>query len=286
MKKVLITWAQWMLATDFISTKWGEYEIISCDRQSLDITSLTDIRTVMERYMPDIVLNCAAYTNVDEAEDSGKKASFDINTLWVYHLAKVTSELGCDLITISTDYVFDGKNRDLYHEDDICSPLGNYGMSKYLWEQLAREENPYSIIIRTSWLYGGGPTFKNFVNTMLRLAESRPELNVVNDQFGSPTYTVDLSHAISQVIDHIETYRWRILHLSNETPAHGISWFEFAREIFHLTNKQVHINACSTDEFPSKAKRPQYSKLQNQSDIRLVDWKTGLAEYIESLKRV
>lgn len=132
---------------------------------------------------PDIILNCAAYTNVDEAEGSGKKANFDINALGVFHLAKIASEQNMDFITLSTDYVFDGTKEGGYSEDDICNPINEYGISKYLGEKLALEENGNSIVVRTSWLYGGGKEYKNFVNTMLKLSETRSELKIINDQF-------------------------------------------------------------------------------------------------------
>jgi len=281
MKKVLVTWANGMLATDFIKHNADKFEIIACDKSMLDITHLSQIRTVIASQMPDLVLNCAAYTNVDESEDSGKKVCFDINTLWVYNLARITGELGIDFITISTDYVFDGQKRELCDEHDECHPLGNYGLSKYLGETLARSENPETIIVRTSWLYGGWKIFKNFVNTMIRFSETRSEIKVVNDQFGSPTYTGDLAEALGRIIEHADSYRGSIFHLSNNSHWHGVTWFDFATEIFSLTGKKIDIIPCLSLEFPSKAIRPKYSKLRNHSDIVLRDWKDWLKDYIK-----
>jgi dTDP-4-dehydrorhamnose reductase len=144
-----------MLATDFISLNSAQFELVAYDRVTLDITDILQVRDILSRVQPDIVLNCAAYTNVDESERAGKRLAFDINTMGVYNLAKVTHELSLDLITISTDYVFDGDNPDGYQVQDTCHPINTYGMSKYLGEQLAHRENPESIIVRTSWLYGG-----------------------------------------------------------------------------------------------------------------------------------
>lgn len=189
-----------MLATDFIRIAQDHYDIIACDRKALDITDIVQIREVLTRTQPDIVLNCAAYNDVEESEDTGKELCFDINTMAVSHLAEATHELGMDFITISTDYVFDG-TQDGYNEDDTPHPLGNYGESKYLGERFARSEHPDSIIIRTSWLYGGTSNHKNFVSTMLALAESGASPKVVDDQFSSATYTVDLAHALLRVIE-------------------------------------------------------------------------------------
>ncbi|MDD5770510.1 MAG: NAD(P)-dependent oxidoreductase, partial [Candidatus Gracilibacteria bacterium] len=207
----------------------------------------------------------------------------DINTLGVYNLAKVTNELNIDFITISTDYVFDGENENGYNENDECNPINEYGMSKYLGEKLAIDENKNSIIIRTSWLYGGGKNFKNFVNTMLKLAENKNELKVVNDQFGIPTYTKDLSLAIKEVIENLENFRGQILHFSNSSSGNGITWFEFASEIFNIANVKIKVIPCSSEEFITKAKRPKFSKLINNSGINLRDWKEGLKDYLSSL---
>jgi dTDP-4-dehydrorhamnose reductase len=153
-------------------------------------------------------------------------------------------------------------------------------MAKYLGEQLLKSENSNAIIVRTSWLYGGWSQFKNFVNTMLKLAETRNELKVVNDQFWNPTYTKDLSKAMLDIVNHIDNYRWNIFHLSNQTEWNWITWNDFAQEIFRLTQKNIDCQKCSSEEFLTKAKRPQYSKLINDSEIVLRSWKEWLEEYI------
>ena len=143
-----------MLAYDFVRTQSDKYEIIAVDREDCDITSFESVMQCIALYSPDMLLNCAAYTAVDDAEDIGMKACFDVNTLGVHNLAKATSVFGVEFITISTDYVFDGKKEAGYLPTDECNPIGAYGMSKYLGEQLAIDENPRTIIVRTSWLYG------------------------------------------------------------------------------------------------------------------------------------
>lgn len=282
MVKVLLTWANGMLAHDFIKYCQNDFQIIAYNRRELDITSRNNIKKVLENINPDIILNCAAYTAVDEAEDIWKLQNFQINTLWVYNLAKISAEMNIEFITISTDYVFDGLKESWYDETDGCNPINEYGMGKHLGEKLALEENKNTIIIRTSWLYGWGYKFKNFVNTMLKLSETRNELKVVNDQHGIPTYTKDLSYAIWDVIKEIEKYQWEILHFSNSSES-SITWFDFAKEIFTLTYKEFLVIPCSSEEFKTKAKRPRYSLIKNNSKIVLRDWKDWLKDYLSNI---
>jgi dTDP-4-dehydrorhamnose reductase len=225
--------------------------------------------------------------------------NFDVNSLWVHNLAKLSAEHTIDFITISTDYVFDGSKKEWYTEDDVCNPINSYGMAKYLWEQLAQQENPDSIIIRTSRLYWWGkeyierrddkgdveliPRYKNFVNTIINLWTNRDEVKVVNDQFGAPTYTIDLCEAIAKIIDNIEDYKWKILHFCNQTKDGGISWFEFAEEICKVAGISTKLTPCSSQEFVTKAPRPQCSKLINWSDMHLRSWEEWLHEYLTTL---
>lgn len=283
MKKILLTWANGMLGSDFIKLFASTFEILALDKDNGDITDIKSMDEFIRHTTPDILLNFAAYTNVEDAEDIGKKANFDVNALWVYTLAKLSAKYHIDFISISTDYVFDGTKKEWYTENDTTNPINSYGMAKYLWENLAKQENPESIIIRTSRLYGWSKKFNNFVNTMLNLSTKRSELKIVNDQFGSPTYTVDLSEAIVKVINDIEHYKWKILHFCNKTKEGGISRFEFAEEIFKVAGIKTKLSPCSSEEFITKAKRPQCSKLINWSTIHLRDWKEGLSEYLKTL---
>jgi len=282
MKKILLTWLNWMLASDFIKYQNKSFEIIWYDKKTLDITSIDNLEDIISQVKPDIILNCAAYTNTENAEDVWKKINYDVNTLWVYNLAKITNKYNIDLITISTDYVFDWKKKTWYTENDICNPVNDYWMSKYLWEKLALSENKNSIIIRISWLYWWWKDFGNFVNTMIKLSETKKELKIVNDQFWLPTYTKDLSSAISEVIKNIQDFRWNILHFSNYWEK-AISWFDFAKEIFTLTWKDVSLIPYSSDEFKIKAKRPGYSLMINNSNVILRNWRKGLKEYLDNL---
>ncbi len=312
-KKILITGGKWMLAYDFARTKSEKYEIILVDREECDITSFASVMQCIALHQPDVLLNCAAYTAVDDAEDIGMKTCFDVNTLGVKNLAKATSVFGIEFITISTDYVFDGSKSDGYLPTDECNPINVYGMSKYLGEKLAQDENPRTIIVRTSWLYGGdtpfvkgdkgdlvsesseqkssalsgtsftkGGQYKNFVNTMLRLSENRDELKVVGDQHGIPTSCVDLSCAISDLMDKTfdQDEVGGIFHFSSACEYGGITWADFARSIFQNSWKDIQVTDCSSLEYPTRARRPSYSILKNDSEIVLPDWKVWLVRYL------
>lgn len=284
MKKILLTWANGMFAFDFLKYCQNDFEVLAFDREKLDITDFETSKKIISEIMPDIILNAAAYTAVDDAEDIWKLKNFEINTLWVYNLAKVSKEFNIDFITLSTDYVFNGEKKDGYNENDIQNPINEYGMSKYLWEKLAWEENKNTIIIRTSWLYGWWKKFKNFVNTMLKLSESRNELKVVNDQFWIPTFTKDLAFAIWEIIENIWDFRGKILHFSNSSE-NAITWFDFTRKIFEISEKNIHVIPCSSSDFQTKAKRPQFSLLKNNSNIQLRNWEDWLKNYLNTLQQ-
>jgi len=283
MTKILITGSKGMLAYDLIATLQQSYDVVWYDRDFLDITNIDNIKSILAKEQPKIVINCAAYTNVDAAEDDWRLFNYQVNSIWTYLLAKICNNMNIDLIHISTDYVFDWTKQSGYLTTDLPNPINQYGMAKYLWENLLKSEYNSGIIIRTSWLYGGGSQFKNFVNTMIRLADSKKMLKVVWDQFGAPTYTKDLSKAILDIVNNIDDYRWSTFHLCNQTDWNWITWYDFAKEIFDLAHKDVICEKCTSDEFATKAKRPQYSKLINDSKILLRDWKNWLKEYMDYL---
>ncbi len=282
-KKILITGASGMLAYDFQKYEGDIFEIFPYTKEELDITSPEDIEIILEKIQPDVVLNCAAYTKVDDAEDIGMKLNYDINTLGVFFLAHACEKQGIDFITISTDYVFSGEQETWYSEIDVPNPINAYGTAKYLGEKIAQEIYQNTIIVRTSWLYGGGKEFKNFVNTILKLSETRSELKVVADQFGIPTSTKDLSFALWTLIQDITSYRGKMFHFSNTSTTGKVSWADFAHEIFHFTGKDTTILPCSSKQYPTKAKRPSSSLLLNHSDIQLPEWKRWLQAYLETL---
>jgi len=288
MKKIMITGAWWMLAHDFHRYCSEEFEIIGYTKDMLDITDKNTVEKVITAIAPDCILNCAAYTAVDDAENIDEaRVCYDVNTLWVYNLAHIAARHNIDFITISTDYVFDGKKEEGYHEHDVCHPINTYGLSKSLWERLALLENKNTIIIRTSWLYGWWIQYRNFVNTMIHLWKEQIVLKVINDQFWAPTYTKDLSMAISQVIHTIGQYEGNILHFCDNVPGNGITWYDFASEIFLLLwENDIHLSPSKSAEYSTKASRPTYSKLINNSNIQLRDWREGLREYLQDIAEV
>lgn len=281
MKKILVTWASGMLASDFQKYAADYFDITALNKTQLDITNIWDVQKKIIEIRPDCVLNCAAYTNVDEAEGVWRIMCHEVNTLWVQNLAKITSQENIDFITLSTDYVFDGKKSSGYLESDGCHPINYYWQSKYDGECLAIQENPQTIIVRTSWLYWGWPEYNNFINTVVRLIQTKKEIKIVNDVFWSPTNCADLVWALVQVLCSIEKYHGRILHFSNNTVGENISWYNFAKEICKHTGEDVRIMTCSHDTYLSKAKRPINSRLINTSDIVLKNWKDGVKEYID-----
>lgn len=280
MKKILVTGAWWMLATELLHSFVDEYVIIWLTKKELDITDIVQVQAKIREIRPDCVINCAAYTDVDRAEGVWKECCHAVNVLWVQNISKITAQEVIDLITLSTDYVFDGAKLYWYTEGDICNPINVYGKSKYEGEIEAIKNNPDTIIVRTSWLYGGWREYKNFVNTMLSLAEKKKEITVVNDQFWCPTNCQDLAGALLKVMQDMNQYRGTILHLTNTTPPGWLTWYDFAQKIFSLTKQDVSVIPCSHRTFWAAAKRPEYSKLINTSNIVLRDWEEALQEYL------
>ncbi|EAX48971.1 dTDP-4-dehydrorhamnose reductase [Thermosinus carboxydivorans Nor1] len=275
MQKILVTGANGQLGRALQRQFCEKYELVLCDLPELDITNFKACRDAVRTYGPDIVINAAAYTNVERAEDE-PDAAYAVNAIGAHNLALVCREANVKLIHISTDYVFDGARGTPYSEYDAPNPLSVYGKSKLLGEQLIRDTGGWYFIVRTAWLYGDG---HNFVRTMLRLAGERPEIAVVADQYGTPTYTVDLAALLEQIM-HTEYYG--IYHATN---AGNCTWYEFACKIFEYADKKVAVRPITTDEYPTKAKRPRYSVLDNHMlRLRGFDimrpWEEALKDYI------
>ncbi len=281
---LLITGAYGMLASEIKKNEsLFHTEILYADRDTLDITDKSQIIAFFNTHKLSCIINCAAYTNVDEAEDNGKQLNLNINVRWPYLLAKYAYQQWIDFITISTDYVFDGTQEMGYTVNDNTNPINSYGLAKALGEKLVRDVHPDAIIVRTSWLYGWWPDVKNFVNTMIRLSKERKEVTVISDQYGNPTSAGDLVQTLALVFSTINQYRWTILHLTNTTDGHGVSRHDFACEIFRLIGSDIVCQPIPSDQYPTKAKRPQWSKLINTSDIAMRERKEALGEYIDFL---
>lgn len=269
--RILVTGANGLLARDLCPMlEDADFEVIETTRNELDVTDELQVRRVISDVKPDYVIHCAAYTNVDKAEEEPEIADL-INAKSAEYIAKACNSNNAVMIYISTDYVFDGTKKTPYFPDDTTNPTGAYGLSKLHCEEAVRKFCPAHYIIRTSWLYGHHG--KNFVETMISLAE-KTELKVVDDQVGCPTWTVDLSDAIISFIDEEPPFGTYHACGSGST-----SWYGFAKEIFDLMNLNVNLIPCTTEEFPRPAKRPAYSVMDNEGLLR--DWKQALQEYIE-----
>ena len=280
--KILITGSNGQLGIELAKQLQIEnkYEVIATDRSTLDIADIDNVNEVILSNNPDVVINCAAHTAVDLCETDVENA-YKINSVGPRNLAGVCEKIGAKLVQVSTDYVFDGNGTRPYIEDDITCPNSIYGTSKLMGENFVREFCSKYFIVRTAWLYGEG---NNFVRTMLKLAETNKELNVVNDQYGSPTSTVDLAKAI---IDLITTEHYGVYHGTCEGQC---SWYDFAKKIFELNNIDIKVNPVTSEEFKRPAPRPAYSVLDNFM-LKLVglnsfrNWEESLKEYLDKEKK-
>lgn len=270
--KILVTGAKGMLGQDLCPIlKENGHKVIETDVHNMDITNFNQAEYVIKYYKPDFVVHCAAYTNVDKAEEDSKLA-FKINEKGTVNLAKICAEQSIPIIYISTDYVFNGEATEPYKTDEPRNPLGAYGLSKAKGEEAIENYCKKYYIARTSWLYGHKG--KNFVETMIDLSQKMPELKVVDDQIGCPTWTVELANGILSLIKDEKPYG--IYHICGS----GLtSWYGFACEAFRLTGINIKVLPCTTEEFPRPAKRPKYSVMDNSGICR--DWKDALKDYIE-----
>lgn len=251
---------------------------------SLDITNIDATRIVCDSENIDVIVNCAAYTNVDKAEDEPSMAML-LNCTAAGNLAKVAAERGAALIHISTDYVFHGDIPMPCKEDWPTEPLGVYGSTKLAGEKEIGKSECRSVIIRTAWLYS--PYGRNFVKTMLRLTEERDSLKVVFDQIGTPTYARDLASLIIKIIEEDKFGNTGIYHFSDEG---AISWYDFAKAISEIGGTRCAIQPCHTEEYPSKAQRPRFSvldkaKVKETFGISIPYWRDSLADCIERIKK-
>lgn len=278
---ILVTGANGQLGKELqnIAPSFSAFRFIFLSREDLPIHHFELVRNYFETIKPDYCINGAAYTAVDKAEQE-KELAFQINTEAVGILAAVCKKYQTKFVHISTDYVFDGTATVPYKEDDPTNPVSVYGASKSEGEKQAMQFNKDSIIIRTSWLYS--LYGHNFVKTMLRLMSERKEINVVNDQLGSPTYAADLASVIMQIIAicQVSAADWRpgIYHYSNDGIA---TWFEFAGAIKEITGSNCLVHPIATSQYPTPAKRPHYSVFNKEKIIRTYNieipfWKDSL----------
>lgn len=278
--KILIAGSNGMLGHDLIEVLKDNHELILTTSKTLDITNEKQVMDFICDVKPDLVINSAAYTDVDGCE-SNQELAYNVNGEGVKNLSLACRELDCPLVHISTDYIFNGKNTRPWVEDDEIGPISIYGKSKLKGEEYIQEILDKFFIVRTAWLYGING--KNFPKTMLELAENHSQITVVYDEVGTPTYTPDLAYGISKLI---ETDYYGIYHLTNSG---SCSWCEFAKYIFEIADADVEVIPVTASEFARPAPRPSYSVLENKKWIEngfepLRNYKDAIKEYIELIK--
>ncbi len=275
--KVLVTGANGQLGYDVVKELQKQnIECYGASRQDFDIVDFEATENFIKNYMPDAVIHCAAYTAVDKAEDE-QGLCYLVNASATENIAEICRKINAKMLYISTDYVFDGIKDGFYEVDDKPNPINVYGKTKLLGEQAVQRILNKYFIVRISWVFGEHGN--NFVKTMLRLGKERKEINVVADQYGSPTYTADLAPLL---VEMIQTEKYGVYHATNE----GVcTWAEFAEEIFKIAGMDVKVNHITTAEYPTRAKRPINSrlskkKLRQKSFKTFENWKETLKSFL------
>ena len=280
--RVVVVGKGGQLASELQSIMETDKNWFFLSEEELDITDRDVVLRYFSKTSYDFIINCAAYTNVDKAEDEALSC-FNVNQKGVENLLEACKITGAKLIHYSTDYVFDGKRKAPYHERDKTNPIGNYGKSKLAGENAIKLSGVKSIIIRTSWVYSNYG--HNFVKTMINLAAHRNEISVVGDQIGSPTNAEDLANATIRILRN-NNYKWTVgeaFHYSNQG---SCSWYQFAKEVFKHFKSNVVINEVSTEEYPTKAERPKYSlldksKIKRTFGISIPTWQASLDRMLQ-----
>lgn len=285
--KILVLGKNGQLASELydLAPSYATFNFVFLGSAECDITNDFQLRSCLKQVKPDVVINCAAYTLVDQAEDEPERA-FAVNYQGVLNLNRAAEEGGFRYIHISTDYVFDGEAIKPYRTDSITNPIGIYGLSKRRGEEVVLSSSADAIIMRTSWVFSSHG--KNFVKTMLHLGRNRSEMNVVDDQIGSPTYAKDLAKVCLEIIKKtkvLSSYS-RVYHFTNSGTC---TWYAFARKIFEEAGISCKINPISSEQYPTKAKRPHYSVLdcsaiQNDFDIKIPTWEDALRRCLQVME--
>ncbi len=280
--KYLITGGTGQLGHDIVKEliSRGELNYLAPTTKEMNITNKDEVEKVILGYKPDIIFHCAAYTAVDKAEED-RENCYNVNVNGTKNIVEVAKRINAKVVYISTDYVFDGTKKTEYETEDITNPINYYGYTKLLGEKEVQQLNDY-LIVRISWVFGENG--KNFVKTMLNLAETKTELSIVSDQIGSPTYTKDLSKLL---LDMIENNKKGLFFATNED---FCSWYEFAEYIFKINNINIKLNKVLTKDYKTLAKRPLNSKLsKNKLDeeglTRLPSWQDATSRFCKVLKK-
>ncbi|MFZ7133397.1 MAG: dTDP-4-dehydrorhamnose reductase [Eubacteriales bacterium] len=278
--KFLVTGYHGQLGYDVIQQlNSSNYSCFGASREDFDITDEFETKQFIRNYKPDAVIHCAAYTSVDKAEVE-KALCYRVNVLGTRHIAQICKDINIKLLYISTDYVFNGMGEEPFKPADTPHPINYYGLTKYKGELEVLKYCDKAFIIRVSWLFGINGN--NFVKTMLRLAKEKKVIHVVCDQIGSPSYTQDVAKLIS---DMISTDKYGVYHAVNQGYC---SWYEFAREIFDLTNTPSSVNPIKAKEYPTIAIRPYNSRLSTEKlkmagFTRLPHWRNALVRYLKEV---
>ena len=276
--KILILGHKGMLGHELVEEFKNDHELVLWDREQIDISRKEETIKKVSDLCPDVVINAAAYTAVDEAENN-KDLAYKVNSCAVGFLATACKEISALFVHFSTDYVFDGENHNGYKENHPYNPINMYGRSKALGEKMILDISPRYYMIRTSWLFGKNG--KNFVETMLRLAKENKDIKVVNDQFGSPTYAKDLASEVRKLVESQGPFG--IYHITNSG---SCSWYDFAVKIFELSDLNLKVKQVKSEEFPTPAKRPIYSMLINTKLPPIRKWEEALKNYLIETKRI
>lgn len=283
--KVLLTGANGQLGNCFVDIFPSKWELIKTDAEQLDITDKYTVDRFIAKYKPDAIINAAAYTAVDKAEDEPQLA-YNVNVIGPKNLSISSRKYNAKFFHVSTDYVFDGTNNIPYVEEDITNPINIYGETKRKGEIAVLDNDPSAIVIRTSWVFS--PYGNNFVKTMLRLATEKQQLSIIDDQLGNPTYAGDLAQLILQLLD--KKMDGGIYHFCGDS---STSWFMFAKKIFEIASNQKIITQfpeiipVKTEAFPTKATRPKYSVMSVEKlgkyGLSASDWNKGLIHTISKI---
>ena len=279
--KILLLGHKGMLGSDLLMQMRLHHEVVGMDQDEINITSADDCASAIDKTAPQIIINAAAYTNVDGCE-TAKEECFAVNAESLKNIADACRNKNIRIVHFSTDYVFNGAGSSPYKEDDNCDPINTYGLSKLAGEQYLQSLAQNYIIIRTAWLYGANG--KNFVRTILEKAKTTPKLTVVDDQIGSPTHTKDLAAAVDHLI---EKNAQGIFHVTNRG---SCSWYQFAVKILQEAGiDDVEVSPIKSDQLVRAAKRPANSVMSMQKFIAttgkaMQPWQLGLQDYLESMK--
>jgi dTDP-4-dehydrorhamnose reductase len=274
-KKILVTGANGQLGYAIVSVfRQQGIDVIGTDRSVLDITNQEQVNQVIHSIKPNVIIHCAAYTAVDKAE-SDKKNCYNTNVNGTRNLAQISKELEIEFIYFSTDYVFDGTKTEPYETTDIPNPINYYGLTKYLGEEIVQTLLSKYYIFRISWVFG--PNGNNFVKTILRLSKEKESINVVSDQIGSPTYTLDVADFLTKKIP----IDYGIHHLTNEG---YVSWYEFAKEIIELHYEKCHVYPIKSEDYKTAAKRGLNSRISKDKFTLLRNWKLALNYFMDEQK--